>query len=398
MRAIVYALLLTSVGDSVTAEDWRQFRGNDTNSVAADDKLPTTVTKENIAWTADLTGRGLSGPIIVGNRVYLTSSSGYNQDRLHVQCFEDVTGKELWHRQFWATGRTMTHDKMCVATPTPASDGERIFAFYSSNDVACLDLDGNLLWYRGLTYDYPNASNSLGMSSSPVVAGGVVVVQVESDAEAFAMGLEAKTGKTLWKIDRPRRANWTSPCVLKPADGKPELVLLQSSAGLSAVNPLTGEEFWNFTKGASTIPSSTVSGETVYVPSNGITVLKPGEKAFEVAWNEGKLSPSTPSPLVYQGQVFTINRASVLASADVSTGELLWQLRTTGPYSATPVAAGGHLYLTNEKGLLQVVKPGASSGEIVSSYDFGETLLASPAIANGALYLRSDGHLWKIAE
>jgi len=212
--------------------------------------------------------------------------------------------------------------------------------------------------------------------------------------------LDVKTGKTLWKIDRPQKANWTSPCVLKGKDGKSDLVLLQSSAGLSAVNPKTGTEVWNFDKGASTIPSSTVSGSTVFIPSKGITAVVPGDDGneFKVSWNVGRISPSTPSPLVYKGQVYTVNRAGVLASSAVGNGELLWQLRTKGPFSATPIAAGGYLYLFSEKGLAQVVKPGESSGEVVSKYDFGETLLASPAVSNGAIYLRSDGHLWKIAD
>ena len=154
----------------LTGADWRQFRGTEVNGLAVDGRIPSSFSSdENVAWKIDLPGRGLSGPIVVGDRIYVTASSGFRQDRLHVLCFDRKSGDRIFERQFWATGRTMCHPKMCVATPTPASDGTRIFASYSSNDVACLDLDGNLLWYRGLTHDYPNASNSLGMSSSPIV-------------------------------------------------------------------------------------------------------------------------------------------------------------------------------------------------------------------------------------
>ncbi len=136
------------------------------------------------------------------------------QDRLHVLSFDAATGQLQWERQFQATGRTGCHEKMCVATPTPASDGERIFAFYSSNDLICTDLAGNLQWYRGLGAEFPNASNSLGMSSSPIVIGSTVIAQVESDAEAFAIGVDTISGETKWKIDRPRKANWTSPTIM----------------------------------------------------------------------------------------------------------------------------------------------------------------------------------------
>ena len=198
----------------LSGADWLQFRGGDSSSVAGNETLPTNWSdQENIAWKSKLPGRGLSGPIVVGDRVFITASSGHHQDRLHVLGFDAADGKQLWERQFWATGRTMCHEKMAVATPQPASDGQRIFAFYSSNDLACLDLDGNLLWFRGLTFDYPNASNSLGMSSSPVVMGDTVIAQVESDSESFAVGLDVKTGVQRWKIDRPKMSNWT--CVAR---------------------------------------------------------------------------------------------------------------------------------------------------------------------------------------
>ena len=140
-----------------------------------DGKLPATLGKENIVWTANLPGRGVSSPIVVGGKVVVTANSGPRQERLHVLAFDAKSGRELWHRQFWATGRTLTHPVGANAAPTPASDGKRIFAFYSSNDLIALDLDGNLLWFRGLAHDYPKAGNDIGMSSSPTVVGDTVV-------------------------------------------------------------------------------------------------------------------------------------------------------------------------------------------------------------------------------
>lgn len=400
LRTVITICFATTLVTCACGADWLQFHGTAGSGAALEDSAPVALDQaDNLAWKVELTGRGLSGPIVIGNRVVVTSSSGYSQGRLHVHCFDANSGESLWERQFWATGRTMCHPKMCVATPTPASDGKRIFAFYSSNDLACLDLEGNLLWFRGLTHDYPNASNSLGMSSSPIVAGDTLIVQVENDAESFATGLDVQTGVPRWRTDRPRRANWTSPVLLNdPATGK-TLALLQSSAGISAVDPRTGEEVWSFDKGASTIPSSAVSDGIVYIPSNGLTAVKSATEDGkpEVLWNENRLGPATPTPVVHEGHVYTVNGAGVVNCADTASGEIQWRLRLTGPFSATPILANGHLYFFSEKGLAQVVSTG-EAGEIVAKLDLGESILASPAVSNGALYVRSDKHLWKFAE
>lgn len=401
VAAMACGLLLTStvLTSTVQAADWRQFRGNEANSVAADEHPPTELSGEAIAWKADLPGRGLSGPIVVGGKLFLTASSGYSQDRLHVLCFETQKGQLLWERQFTATGRTTCHNKMCNATPTMASDGERVFAFFSSNDLICLDTEGRLQWFRGLGSEFPNASNSLGMSSSPVVVGTSVIVQVESDAEAFACAVDAVSGETKWKIDRPRAANWTSPSVLPGRAGKPALALLQSSKGLTAVDPETGAVVWNFEKGASTIPSATVVDGRVVIPSSGLTTLQPSDdgSSFEVVWNSSTLSPSTPSPVVLNGMTMTLNSAGALTAGNAVTGERVWQMRLKGPFSGTPVVADGHLFLFNEGGMAFVVRPEADKGTVVSELDLGETILCSPAVSDSALYIRSDGHLWKFA-
>jgi len=381
----------------LSGADWLQFRGSDANGVAAESSPPTNLETE--AWSAELSGRGLSGPIVVDGRVVVTSSSGYQQDRLHVVCFDDATGEQLWERQFWATGRTMCHAKMCVATPTPASDGERIFAFYSSNDLACLDLDGNLLWYRGLTHDFPNASNSLGMASSPVVVGDTVIAQVESDAEAFAVGLDVETGLSRWQLERPRAANWTSPSILRGAAAKDDLAVLQSSKGLAAVAPLTGDIVWTYDESSSTIPSLTISNGRVFVPSDGIAALRPTipGSAPEIIWQNAALKMGSASPLAYQGYVYTLNRAGVLTATDEQSGDVAWKLRLRGGFSSSPIAGGGHLYLFNEEGVAFVVSSDEKKGSIVAERELGETIMCTPAIAANAIYVRSDGRLWKFA-
>ena len=221
MSRRILSILFAAATSLAAGADWPQFRGRDGVGVAPNVSLPTKVSgTENVAWKAPLPGRGPSSPIVVGDRVFVTCSDGVRQDKLHVLCFDTATGKSRWRRQFWATGRTLSHPTSANAAPTPASDGQRVFAFFSSNDLICLDLDGNLLWYRGLAHDFPKAGNDVGMSSSPVVADGTVIVQVENFGDSFAAGLDAATGETRWRTERSAQSNWCSPAVMRGADGK----------------------------------------------------------------------------------------------------------------------------------------------------------------------------------
>lgn len=373
--------------------DWLQFRGPDASAVSTEAKAPAA--ELQIAWAADLPGRGLSAPIVVGERVFVTCSSGPGQETLHVFCFSAKDGTKRWERKMRATGRTMTHNKTCVAANTPCSDGKHVFALFSSNDLFAFDLDGNLLWLRGLTYDYANASNSLGMSQSPVVVDGTLVVQSENDSESFVAGLDVKTGRNQWKLERPKAANWTSATVWK-GHGSTAVVALQSSKGLLGVEPATGKTVWDYNDGASTIPSSVPTQDVLYAVSHGITALAPEKGAVTQLWRNEKLNPGTASPLVLGEYLYVVNGAGVLIKASVKNGDELWKLRLKGPFSGSPVAAGGKLYIVNERGILQVINPDAAEGEVVQSVELKETVLTTPAISGGAVYVRSDAKLWKL--
>jgi len=376
------------------AADWPQFRGPECNGVSAETAVPA-VLKTNLGWKADLPGQGISSPIIIGDRVFVTCSGGLKQQKLHVLCLNAADGSKRWERQFWATGRTMCHEKTSVAAPTPASDGRHIVALFSSSDVVCLDLDGNLRWFRGLGRDYPNASHSLGQSSSLVIADGVVLAQVENESESFSAGLDLSTGVNRWKLDRPKHPNWTSPIVLRH-EGK-DLFAIQSRKGLVAVEPATGKLVWEFTEGGSSIPSSAQSGGVLYVPAGGLTAIQPGSGAERprLLWKSSQLRPGTPSPIVMGDKAFALSDGGILTCGSAVTGQRAWQLRLKGPFSATPVAAGNFLYCVSEKGVAQVVDITKPEGEVVNELDLAEKILCTPSIAGGAIYLRSDTRLWK---
>ena len=386
-----------SLSQIASGEDWLQFRGNDHRGISLKSETPTNLSKNNIAWKIPLPGRGLSSPIVIENRVFLTASSTTDQSRLHVICANKVNGEIEWERQFWATGRTICHEKTCVAAPTPVSDGKNIYALYSSNDLICLDLDGNLKWIRGLMQDYPNASNSLGLASSPIIVDETLIVQIENDSDSFVSGINLKDGSNIWKLARTKKANWTSPIRLNDKE-----VAVQGSEGITCVSAKSGTIQWSFNEGASTIPSSVTSADSaiLYVPSNGITAIKPRKdnNTPEIVWHESQLRPGTSSPIIVGDNIYIINRAGVLNAAKKDTGERLWRLRLEGPFSGSPVSSNGHIYVASErKGVFQSIDINGKEGMLRGSIELGETILGTPAIGNNSIFIRSDGHLWKIS-
>jgi outer membrane protein assembly factor BamB len=378
--------------------DWLAFRGTDNTSQVNSQTLPVQLTAEDIKWSVPLTGRGLSSPIIINDKVIISSCEGFRQDKLLITCYSTKDGKQLWKRTYRATGNTASHVKTCNAAPTPASDGKLIVASFSSNDVICVDTNGKTQWVRGLTYDAPNASNSLGMSSSPIIVDGVAVCMVENDTESFTVGIDLATGVNAWKIDRPKAANWTSPYVYHEKDKS--LILLQSSAGVDAVDPKTGKTVWAYLDGAATIPSGATQEGIAFIPSKGVTAVKPGTSdpsTVEIVWKQGGANPGTSSLILHNGVVYAVNNGGVLVALKADTGDKIFQFRMDGKYSGTPIIAGEYLYAVTEEGVLKVVHI-TDTPEKTSELDLKETILCSPASDGVALYVRSDGHLWKIGK
>jgi outer membrane protein assembly factor BamB len=381
------------------ASDWLQFRGTDNRSVSNDEGLPKTFQDgENVAWKAPLPGRGPSSPLIVGESVVVTCSSGVRQDRLHVLSLDAATGKLQWERQLWATGHTVCHPFGAVAGNTPASDGSLIVAFYSSNDLVCFDLAGNLRWLRGLAYEHPTTRNDAGMASSPLIVGDTVIVQLENQGESFVAGIDVASGETRWRLERQRDGVWCSPTVLRGATADEDVVLLQTRGQLAGHDPRTGERLWHYEADCHTIASVTTCGNRIYLPANGLHALEhdPAKGNVRPLWYEQRLRGGNSSPVVDGGRVYRIKSPAILVCADAANGQILWQVRLKGAIWATPVVADGHVYVVNHDGLVQVVRAG-EEGELVGTSQIDRGILASPAVAHGAIYFRSDAHLWKVA-
>ncbi|HLW65021.1 MAG TPA: PQQ-binding-like beta-propeller repeat protein, partial [Gemmataceae bacterium] len=223
------------------AADWPQFRGNNGSGVSEETGLPAKWSQtEGMRWKAELPGRGLSNPVIAAGKVYVTCSSGFQESRLHVLCFDEKTGKKLWERQVWTTGGTGCHPKSCMAAPTPVTDGKAVYALFATADLVCYEADGTLRWYRSLTSDYPTITNQVGMAASPILAKDLVIVPMDNEGESFLAGIDTKTGKNRWKVERPRGINWVTPALRQA--GKDDEILFQAGAELVAYDLTTGRQ------------------------------------------------------------------------------------------------------------------------------------------------------------
>ncbi len=398
MQRIHFLVLVSAL--CLVAADWRQFRGNDSTGVVASDHLPVQFgPKENLAWKVSLPGRGPSSPLVIDGHVIVTASKGAKNDRLMVLSYDAATGAMQWERTFWATGPTDCHPKTTMAAPTPVSDGKLVIALFATDDLVCLDLKGDVHWIRSLHEENPGATDGRGLATSPLLVDGVVIVQIENQNVSFATGIDAATGKSLWRIDRPRQLCWSSPIVLPGKDGRHQ-VLLQGSSRLSAIEPRTGREVWGLDRHSDEVASSLLHGNVLFVPGEkGLSAfeLSGNDSAPKMLWEKPKLSPSTASPLMMNDSLYVL-RGAILVKADPKTGESKGQCRLKGAFSASMVGAGGLLYCCNEAGNVLVVKPGGKEDTVAATSELGDTILATPAVDHNSLYVRGEKYLWKFTK
>jgi len=393
-----HALLGALVASAALAADWTQFRGPASSAISPETGLPVKwSTSENILWKVDLPGRGASSPIIAGGKIYLTACTGYRQKWLHVLCFDQSTGAKLWDRQFTATGPTACHPETNMAAPTPVTDGRNVYALFATGDLVALDADGNLLWYRSLSRDYGNLMNQIGLAASPVLAGDTLLVPMENAGNSYAAGIDVRTGQNKWKVERTRETNWVTPLVLD-LGGRVDAAFATNKE-ITAYDPQTGAKRWSH---AGISPSEIASpgrGEegTVIVPGEReMYALRPGAGPVpEVVWKTAKVKADSASPVIYQGRIYLVGKLT-LDCVDAKTGNVLWKERPKGKHFwASPVIADGKLYVVSKDGQTSVFKLG-DKPELVATNALGETILATPSIASGHLYLRSDQHLFCI--
>ncbi|QEF99035.1 outer membrane biogenesis protein BamB [Stieleria maiorica] len=388
------------------AGDWLGFRG-DGRSFDPEAKTPAEFDSEsgkNIAWRVATTGRGIGGPLVIGDQVIVTGCGGEDERDLYVESYSVADGKRLWSRPMRATGRPFTHPTSSNASPTPASDGERIFALFSSCDLVCYDLQGHLIWYRALAIDHPKTGNDISMSSSPVVVDGVVVVQLENQGDSFAAGIDASSGEILWTNDRSASSNWSSPQPVESEDGI-SAVAMHNGSGVELVDAKSGEVLKRFDVSGDGTASSTFASPYIIVPGQSTTAIRlsaaeaEGDDAVAtIQWQSNKLRPQRCSPVASSDRIY-MGRGSTLMAGSISDGSVLWTARLgkLNNVWATPVLTATGLYVVGSDGKVIVVEDQGDKGEVIAESDLGESVLASPAVSGNALYFRSENGLIKVA-
>jgi outer membrane protein assembly factor BamB len=398
-RLALVAVLL-SVG-FLAAGDWPQFRGPNASGVSDEKDLPSSWgPTENVKWKVETPGRSVASPVVFGKKVFVTSSSGIRNDRLHVQCIDADTGKLLWHRQLAATGNTGHHPKSSMAAPSPCVNAEGVYCLFATADLAAYDLDGNLKWYRSLAEDYPNIANQVGMASSPVLHKDFLIVPMDTAGDSFLAAVDTTYGKNVWKIERPREINWVTP-TLRVAGSVAELIFATPKETI-AYTVTDGKKSWSVAGESGGIPTAVTSGEKVLLPSRGnLVCLQPGENgAMKELWRNPKLSPGNASPLVYDGRVYSVGRAGTLICANLSDGKELWSERVSkgkGTFWASPIAGDGKIYTFDDAGICTVLKAG-DTAQVLASNDLKEEIMGTPALANGCVYIRTVSGVWCVSE
>src|SRR5688572_14732329 len=442
MRAAL-AFLLAVLASAPLGANWPQWRGPRGLGVSAETNLPVAWSaRDNIAWTAPLRGAGSSSPVVWNDRLFVTSQIGRARVRpgshpmlaredaalvkterpidgrrdepgetgdavsLVVEAFHTANGQRLWEHAFKAEGPFPDlHEKHNLATPTIATDGERLFAWFGTGQLVALDLQGRPLWTRHLGREYSPFDVSWGHGSSPVLYRDLLILLCDHNSASYLLALDARTGKERWKADRGEGlASFSTPMVV-PGSGRDEL-LVNSSERIDAYDPASGELLWYAdSQRQMPIPSAVFHDGIIYMTrgyrNSPYLAIRPGGRGdvskTHVLWQAPGGGSYVPSLVYYEGLLYLTNDVGVLTCADARTGERVWQLRLDGVFFASPVAADGKIYFASQTGQTIVVKAGREP-VILARNDVGERLVASPAVSDGQIFLRGDARLFAIGK
>lgn len=402
-RSLSWLCVVASASLPVRAGDWPGWRGPKGNGLSDEANLPVKWSAgDGVRWKVELPGKGSGSPIIAGDRVFLTSSDGPRHDQLHFFCLDRRNGRELWHRNFWGTAPTLRHDpKSSMATPTPVTDGQHVWAFFGSGDLFCLDLDGNLVWCRSLAQEYEPFQNRFAMSSSPVLVGDLLILQCDHWGQSYLVGIDKRTGTNVWKTDRAEHVSWSSPLVVE-VNGRQELVA-SATFQVKGYDPLTGRELWAASGMTRECIPTAVAGDGLIFAVSGTKgetlAIRTGGRGdvteSHIVWRNSRNAPFVPSAILLDDLYYLVDDKGIAACFEAASGRLVWQQRLGGAFSASPIAADGKLYFVDEEGTTTVLKPGRQF-EVLSKNRLDDPTFASPAVARGDLFIRTDRHLYCI--
>jgi outer membrane protein assembly factor BamB len=398
----------------VQAENWPEFRGPTGQGHSTAKGLPLRwSTTENVRWKVDIQGKGWSSPIVVRGRIYLTTAvsrktgNGNNQS-LRALCLDAASGITRWDVEVFVQdgeAAERIHRENSHASPTPVSDGKHLFVHFGTHGTACLTLDGEIVWKtRELKYNQRH-----GNGGSPVLVDDVLVVSCDGADVQFVVALDRKNGRIRWKKDRPQTEQtrtkfaFSTPLVIR-VNGKKQIISTGAYL-VVAYDPSDGREIWLVRhNGYSVVPRPVFGHGLVYISTSftraSLLAIRPDGHGdvtdTHVAWRISNAAPHTPSMLLVGRELYFITDGGGVASCvDAVTGKVHWSKRIGGNYWASPLFADGKIYFQSKQGDTTVIKPGTEFVELARN-GLNAVTFASYAVADSALLIRTDRHLYRI--
>lgn len=419
IRALLPSVIALGLAGPLLAGNWPHWRGPTGNGVSPDATPPTEWSDtKNVKWKVAVPGRGSGSPVVWEDRVFVTSGvaedgglgfDGENLSKLafKVFCFDRGTGKLLWERTaVEATPHEGTHSTNTFASASPCTNGTHVYAHFGSRGLYCYTMDGELVWKRD-DFGRMQARNGFGEGSSPTLAGDTILVPWDHEGPSALFALNRLTGETLWKAARDEPTNWSTPLVVEHK-GRAQVIMNGENAA-RAYDLETGKELWRCA-GQTTRPvASAVSDGELAILASGFRGSYIGafhlggrgnlKGTRHVAWSADKNTPDLASPLLSGDRLyFTKSKSAQLSCVDPRTGEPYYTTARVPGLStlyASPVAAGGHVYITGRSGTTVVIRD-ARQFEIVASNSLDEGVDATPAPVDNQLFIRGERHLFCI--
>ena len=405
----VATLVLSLCSAALAAEDWPEFRGPTGQGISTAQNVPLHWSAtSNVAWKVEIPGEGWSSPVLAEGKIYLTTAvTDATGISLRALCLDAKDGRIQWNVEVLKPepGATQAmHKKNSLASPTPIVRDGRIYVHFGHLGTAALDLAGKIRWQQ-TTLKY---SPMHGNGGSPALAGETLVFSCDGASDPFVAALDANTGNVLWKTPRHTPAknqfSFSTPLVITGA-GAPQAVI-PGSGFVGGYDLSDGRELWRarYGEGYSVITRPVFAHGLLFVTSSYnrsvLYAIKPaGAKGdvtdTHIAWSQAKGIPNTASPLVVGNELYCVSDSGIATCFDARTGTVHWSERLGGGFSASPVFAAGRVYFQNEEGVGTVLKAGQTF-EVLAKNDLGERTLASPAVTDNTIFLRSKSHLWRI--
>jgi outer membrane protein assembly factor BamB len=395
--------------NAAPAGRWPGWRGENTSGVSSETDLPTEWSKSRgIVWKADVPGHGNSSPVVWGDYVIVTSALGDGDGSALVVCALDrQTGKLRWQTEA-AKAKGTTHNKNGFASASVATDGQQVFASFGGGGLFAFDLPtGRQQWHAELG----SLEHQWGSAASPVLVGSMVVQLCDSATDSNIRALDKATGREIWKTNRSSNGCWTTPVLVTAQDkaGQSRQELIVNGTGMDgaangcviAYDPADGHELWRVQGTTDIVCPTAIIGSGLVVSTSGrngpIVAIQPGGNgdvtASNVVWKLPRGGAYVPTGVAYRNRLYSVADGGVMSCFNLGNGELVWRERLKGTFSASLVAADGHIYATNEYGVVYVVAAD-DKFQLLATNDMDDRMLATPAIAGGDLFLRGEAQLY----